>query len=396
MFKKAYILYFLIAFLFVSCDKTTEPTVSSPKTLVSGTSVSQFTKTDFINRVKSLFGGNAAQVSLFVQSGVKQYKIVYNTTTPEGNPIKASGALIVPTDFKEALALASYQHGTIFSDAEAPSYFNVASESSVGAFLASTGFIMAMPDYLGYGESKSYPHPYEHAKGLSQANADFLLAVKEFIKAEKINWNNNLLLAGYSEGGYATLATQKLLEEKYASDFTIKASSIGAGAYNKTGTFENFLKFKTSGDVVNNRSYIWVLLTYDRLSKINRPLTEYFIEPYAADIAKNGYNVTINKSIDEILQPKFKTGILNKTDAVWVAALKENDLLDWKVKTPTKFFHGDKDNYVPILNSETTVSNLKAKGSANISFEKIADGTHGSSVNQYYLGTLDFFNANKN
>jgi pimeloyl-ACP methyl ester carboxylesterase len=396
MFKKAYILYFFIAVLFVSCDKTSEPTVSSPKTLISGTASGQYSKLEFVNRVKSLFGGNAAQVALFVQSGVKQYKIIYNTTTPEGNPIKASGALIVPTDFKEPLALASYQHGTIFSDGEAPSYFNVASESSVGAFLSSTGFIMAMPDYLGYGESKSYQHPYEHAKGLSQANADFLLAVKEFIKAEKINWNNNLLLAGYSEGGYATLATQKLLEEKYAADFTIKASSIGAGAYNKTATFDNFLKSKTSGAIVNNRSYIWVLLTYDRLHKINRPMTDYFIEPYATDIVKNGYNVSINKSIDEILQQKFKTGILNKTDAVWVAALKENDLLDWKVKTPTKFFHGDKDTYVPILNSETTVVNLKAKGSTNITFEKIPDGDHSSSVNQYYLGTLDFFNANKN
>jgi pimeloyl-ACP methyl ester carboxylesterase len=396
MFKRIFILYFLLAVFFSSCNNTSEPALSSPKTLVSGTASGQYNKTEFVNRIKSLFGGNAAQVALFVQSGVKQYKIVYNTTTPEGTAIKASGALIVPTDFKEALALASYQHGTIFTDAEAPSFFNVASESSVGAFLASTGFIIAMPDYLGYGESKSYPHPYEHAKGLSQANADFLLAVKEFIKAEKINWNNNLLLAGYSEGGYATLATQKLLEEKYAADFSIKASSIGAGAYNKTATFDNFLKSKTSGDIVNNRSYIWVLLTYDRLFKINRPLTDYFIEPYATDIAKNGYNVTINKSIDEILQAKFKTGILNKTDAPWVAALKENDLLDWKVKTPTKFFHGDKDNYVPILNSETTVANLKAKGAVNITFEKIAGGDHGSSVNQYYLGTLDFFNANKN
>ena len=395
MLRKSFLLVLFIPFLFTSCDKTAVSEPVSSK-LISGSKVSEYTKAEFINRIKGLFGGNAAQATLFVQSGVKQYKIVYNTTTPEGNPIKASGALIIPIDFKDPLALASYQHGTIFTDAEAPSYFNVSSESSVGAFLASTGFIMAMPDYLGYGESKSYPHPYEHNKGLSQANADFLLAVKEYIKAEKINWNNNLLLAGYSEGGYATLATQKLIEEKYAANFNLKASSIGAGAYNKSATFDNFLKNKTSGEAVNNRSYIWVLLTYDKLYKINRPLTDYFIEPYAADIIKNGYNVTINKSIDEILQPKFKTGISTGTDAAWIVALKDNDLLDWKVKTPTKFFHGDKDTYVPILNSETTVANLKAKGSINVTFEKIAGGTHGSSVTNYYLGTLDFFNANKN
>jgi pimeloyl-ACP methyl ester carboxylesterase len=394
--KKNIIIFFGVIFFLVSGCTDKEVIEAGPKALVSSTKVSEFTQAEFINRIKLAFGNQASQISLFVRSGLKQYKIVYNTTTPEGTAIKASGALIIPTDIKEPLALGSYQHGTIFTDEEAPSYFNPASEATIGAFLASTGFIMAMPDYLGYGESKAYPHPYEHAKGQAQPTVDFLQAVKEFLIAEKVNWNNNLLLAGYSEGGFSTLATQKLLEEKYASSFKIKASSVGAGAYSKTATVENFLKNKTSGEVVNNRSYVWVMLVYDKLYKINRPMIEYFVEPYASDITKNGFKVNINKSFDEILQPKFKEGILKKTDTPWINALKDNDLTDWKTNILTVFYHGDKDTYVPFLNSEIAVEGLKVKGSPNVKLEKIPGGNHSSSVNSYYLGTLDLFNNNKN
>jgi fermentation-respiration switch protein FrsA (DUF1100 family) len=391
--KYASVLIFTV-FLF-SCDPDDGVEKNSP-VLVSASEVNTITKSSFISSLSSVFGSQAASVSFFVNSGIKQVKIVYKTKTPEGQDINASGALILPTDFKEPLALVSYQHGTIFSDADAPSYFRAQSEASVGGFLASTGYIMAMPDYLGYAESKSYPHPYEHAQGLAQPTVDFLLAVKEYLLKEKINWNNNLLLGGYSEGGYATLATHKLIEEKYAKSFNLKATSIGAGAYNKTATVENFLKNKTSGEVVNNRSYIWVVQTYNRLYKINNPLSDLFTEPYLKDINDKGLGVSINVSFDQILNPKFKTSILDKSNTAWVNAIKDNDLIDFKTQVPIKFYHGDKDTYVPFLNSETAVAGLKAKGSTNISLEKVAGGTHSSTVNAFYLGTLDHFNLNKN
>lgn len=389
----------LILFVFIvsfwSCNPDKEPAVVSSN-LVSGTALKTLSREEFKAKLNSALGATGQQISLFVTSGIKQYKISYTTTAPSGEKITASGALVVPTETKTPLALVSYQHGTIFNDTDAPSYFNDQSEATIGTFLASTGFIIAMPDYIGYGDSKNVDHPYEHAPGLSQGTVDFLLAVKQFIKNEKINWNNNLMLAGYSEGGFATMATQKLIEEKYSSEFKLKASSLGAGAYNKPLTVENFLKNKTSGEVINNRSYVWVMLTYNKLYKINRPMTDYFIEPYAADITKNGFRVSINKSFDEILQPKFKAGILDKSDMAWTAALNDNNLTNWKTNTITKLYHGTKDTYVPIINSESALSGLKAKGSPNVTLDKITDGTHSSSVNAYYLGTLELFNNNKN
>ncbi|MGL4630201.1 MAG: alpha/beta hydrolase family protein, partial [Leadbetterella sp.] len=331
--------------------------------------------------------------------GVETYKIVYKTKNTDGKEINASGALVLPIGLQGTTALASYQHGTILPEREflAPSYFNIASEATVGSFLASTGYIMAMPDYIGYGESKNLPHPYEHRASLAESSVDFLFAVKEFLTKEKSPWNQNLLLTGFSEGGYATLSLQKLIEEKYANDFKLKASAVGAGAYNKTKTVEQLFSTKSSGETTNNKSYIWVLQTYHRLYNISKPLASHFVEPFASDISKNGFQVNINRSFNEIIEPTFKDQILKNSDVAWKDAIKDNDLLDWKTTTPTRFYHGLNDTFVPVLNSETTVASLKAKGSTDVSFIPITNGTHSNqtTLTQYYLGTLDLFSLYK-
>jgi hypothetical protein len=189
---------------------------------------------------------------------------------------------------------------------------------------------------------------------------------------------------------------QKLIEEKYASEFNLKASSCGAGAYNKSQTFQSFLKNKTSGEAVNNRSYLWVLLTYDKFYGLNRNLNTYFTEPYLAQIQKDGYRATITKSFDEILQPAFVQGILTGTDTKLIEAIKDNDIYDWSPKTPTRLYHGDQDTYVPFLNSQTAYDAMTKRGAANVKLYKINGGTHSSSIADFFLGTFEFFGTYKN
>lgn len=394
-FLKFSAVFVLINVTLWSCNKTTDPSPEN-STFVSADLVKTYSKLEFATAISTAQGGLGSTFTLFIRSGVKFYRITYKTKTAEGLDVVASGAFIVPTDITEPTALASYQHGTIFDEKEAPSYFNLESEALLGAFLASTGFYIAMPDYVGYGASKSSPHPYEHRAGLAQGNVDFLIAVKEYMTSQKLNWNKNLLMAGYSQGGYATMATQKLIEEKYSTTFNLKATSCGAGAYNKSKTIESFLKNKTSGEITNNRSYIWVMLTYDRIYKINRTLSSYFKEPYLTEITKNGIGATINKSFDEILTTEFKNGILNGTDKVWVDAIADNDIFDWKSNTITRLYHGNADTYVPYLNSTTALDAMKKKGSKDVTLSTTDKGTHSSTIQDFFLGTFDLLNTYKN
>jgi pimeloyl-ACP methyl ester carboxylesterase len=359
--------------------------------LVSATLVKEYTKEELI----VAFGQAGQQLAAFVKNGVKQYKVVYNTKNTDGTTIKASGALIVPTGITEAQAMISYQHGTIFDDKDAPSYLTMTGgEGLLATFLASFGYIISAPDYIGYGASNNLPHPYEHREGLATASLDMLRAAKETITSQKINWNNNLYVSGYSEGGFATMSLLKKIEETTGTEFNLKAASSGAGAYNKTLSFKTLVSTKSSGDAVHNASYIWVLLTYDRIHKLNRPLNTYFVEPYATQIQSQKQNVRIVGSFDGLLTATVKKGITDGTDNALLTAVADNDVFDWKPKTPTRLYHGDKDTYVPYFNSETAADAMKKRG-ADVELITVKGGDHGTSISNFFLGTLEFFNLKK-
>jgi len=171
------------------------------------------------------------------------------------------------------------------------------------------GYIVSAPDYIGYGESKNIPHTYEHREGLATASLDMLRAVKEAIAQEKLNWNESTYIAGYSEGGFASMSLLKKLEETAAREFTVKAASCRAGAYNKTLSFKTLLNTPTSGIATHNASYIWVLLTCDNIYKLNRPISAYFVKPHASQTAKERQNARITGNLRDLLNPTLKKGI---------------------------------------------------------------------------------------
>lgn len=387
---KYFIISFTFAFVTWSCDKQVQVD-PQPQVLVSSTLVKELTKEQLIAALGSSLG---AQAALFISSGVKQYKIVYKTKNTDGTEIQASGALIVPIKAgTTAIPMVSYQHGTIFDDKQAPSYFSADGEGTIASVLATinTGYIVVAPDYIGYGASNTLPHTYEHREGLASASLDMLRAAKEVITKEKINWNNNLFIAGYSEGGFATLALQKKIEEETGSEFNLKASSCGAGAYNKTLSFKTLVSTPSSGNSQHNASYIWVLLTYDRIYKLNRPMTDYFVVDYATQIQKEQQYTRISGSLTTILSAAVKKGVTEGTDTALLNAVKDNDIFDWKPKTPTQLYHGTADTYVPYFNSQTAFDAMKKRGASNVELIPITGGDHGSSIQSYLLGTLSFF-----
>lgn len=387
--------YFILSIslsLFVwSCEKTPEAN-PQPVHLVSASLVHEYSKEQLL----SALGAQASDFALFVRGGVKQYKIIYKTKNTDGTDIQASGAVVIPNiPGVETYPLASYQHGTIFSDTEAPSYFNVGGEGTLASILSTLGYIVSAPDYIGYGATNNLPHTYEHREGLATASLDMLRATKEFIQQEKLKWNNNVYLGGYSEGGYATLALQKKMEEEAPGEFNLKASSCGAGAYNKTLSFKTIASTPSSGEANHNASYIWVLLTYDHIYKLNRPMNRYFIEPYASQIQQTKQNTRISGSFNSLISNELKLSLSNNSDTELINAVKDNDIFDWNPKTPTMLTHGTADTYVPYFNTQTAYDAMVKRGATTVRLNPVANGTHSSSINKYLLDTLVFFSSNQ-
>lgn len=328
----------------------------------------------------------------YVKNGIKVYKITYNTKNTDGTDITASGALVVP-DVTQPVSMISVQHGTITDDASAPSNFGNDTEAALfGAVFGSMGYIIAYPDYIGYGASKDVPHPYEHRASLASASLDMLRAAREFLKGQTaVKWDEKLYVAGYSEGGYATMALQRKIEEEASSEFNLRASSCGAGAYDKTAFMKYIINSPTLGVASYNSLYLWVLLTYDRIYKLDKPASYYFKAPYAAQIAQNGIRVNINGSFSDVLNDSFKKALNDGTDKAFLDAIADNDVYNFKPKTPTQLYHGDKDPLVFYFNSVNAYNAMQKLGAANVTFIPVPNGTHSSSVLPFLIGTQAFF-----
>lgn len=371
------------------------PQQPSTTTLASSTQIASLTRSQLTDRVAALginVGGNSTIISLILQRDVKAYRITYKTKNTDGAEIVASGALIVPVAIgTERFPMISLQHGTIFDDSQAPSYFTTSADVNAGTLFASNRYIVACPDYVGFGESKSVPHPYLHRQTEAQASLDMLRAARDFVSQNGVPWDNEVFLAGYSQGGHSTMSMLKLMEEQYPSEFTIKAASCGAGPYNVEGFMQDLVTKGSAGNASYNNLYVWVLQTYNRVYGLNRPMTAYFKEPYASDVQANGNRSSINTSINNAFSDAFKSSIVNGTDADLLKAVRDNNVYDWKPKTPLLLVHGTADQQVFYRNSTDALTAMKARGVTDISLTSAEGKDHGTAIQDFILGTYAFF-----
>ena len=330
----------------------------------------------------------------FLFYAVDSYKLVYYTVDTENRPIRASGLLSIPRKASgETSPLLSYQHGTIFTDALAPSVH--ASSIQGISYLAGTGYIVSSPDYLGYAESTSIIHPYVHADSLASASADMLRATKTFLANNNIATNNQLFLAGYSEGGYATLALQKEIQENLSGEFNVTASAAGAGPYDLNGTAE-FLANQTTN---SNPSYMnFVIKAYDSVYKLNS-IDEMYKPQYRAvintsfDGSRTGSQ--INTSLTPVTADLFEPAFLNNLQGTGSHPLKDalalNNLYDWAPIAPTRLYHGVFDEVVPYSNSTKALDTMRANGATQVTLGDCALNGHVDCAFPYVLDAISFF-----
>lgn len=175
-----------------------------------------------------------------IQYDVDIYKVTYRTIY-KGTEIVASGIVSLP-DTDDPLPMISFQHGTIVAHNEAPSKQTSTETMFLYGAFASTGMIAVFPDYIGFGSSSDIFHPYYIEEYTASAIIDNLKAASELAKKKGRSFNQNLFLAGYSEGGYATMAAHKSIEQNGLSGFNLVASFPASGGYDVKDVQERFFE----------------------------------------------------------------------------------------------------------------------------------------------------------
>jgi len=290
-----------------------------------------------------------------VEHGITIYKITY-TTNFDGEDRLASGLVCVPIT-EGAYPVLSYQNGTNTLHSKAPSVNPDSELFILLEFMASTGFIVTIPDYFGFGDADDMFHPYLHKESTVQSIIDMQHAVKELVTNYlEIDITEDLYISGYSQGGWATLQLQKAIEDEYSSLFNLKASACGAGPYDL-----NYINEYVLEQYEYPMPYFlgYMFNSYINLG-LATPASEVFKAPFDSRILTLFDGTNSGEEINNQLTPRvndlFTADFINGyyTDekfAPIVSMLNENSISAWKTTTPTMLLHGTEDTFVPTMGS---------------------------------------------
>lgn len=315
-----------------------------------------------------------------VENAVDLYRIQYKTLGSDNLPDTASGLMVIPqVPAGTQLPIVMYEHGTTAGPTDVPSQLRGGFEVAMG--YAAFGFITFAPDYLGLGSSRGF-HPYVHAATEASASLDMLNGGLEYLDTHEPEWNPNFLfVAGYSQGGHASMALHKEIEDFWTFVYPVTAATHMSGPYSISGVMRDLILSDVS---YGSPAYIaYIMLGYNEVyGNLYTDLNEVFVEPYVTNI-QNFSNGTINLTTlnsqliaqlaaagdtinKRMFQDSIIDAILTKPDHPINVALNENDTYNWAPAAPTRLYYCGNDEQVPNENSIVAEAAMQALGAPDV------------------------------
>ena len=393
-FKTIFLLTTLLIFV-ISCSNNPVTITNPPSTergyLVSYTKAGSITSDEIIS-----INQEEGDISEYAHHDLDFYSIVYNSVDA-GNPLEVSGLVFIPQNMTNEVDLIQYHHGTTIPFVEeehTPSLYTGGESESVevyfiGATMASNGYVVSLPDYVGYGISADREHPYTVHHELAEVSIDMLRATKQLLAELSISFSNDVFLTGWSEGGGAALATHKYCQEKYSGEFNVKASSLFAGPYDYSGFFKQIISESHANDDAFP-IYSWALYSLNKYNPaLNRNTNTIWSYPVSDQFdaldAPSG-------NVSEVFLPSFTDNVLNETDTELISAFEENSLIKGWLPHGHLFFHSGTDDLIVPHDNSTKAHQHFQSINANSTLYEYPNGNHYTPLNDYIGTTLNDFN----
>ncbi len=311
---------------------------------------------------------------------VTVHRVQYESVDSTGNnPATLSGLLIIPDtpNSQPSMPILGLQRGTEVYRKGAPSQFDITQplntpEVIIGMMLACLdGYIVAMADYQGMGEDTKNIQPYVSAKPLAQSVVDLLLDTKDYVQTLPFNrWNQQVYLTGYSQGGYVTMATARMIEEdqELAEKLPLQAVAPCAGPYSLSDAMR-FLMLREEKFVEGGHFILMAIRGFNAtygdefgdgiFSKQGALRPEY---QHLWDLANGEHTAAeIHKEMPPIPRDCLSFRLLEELSNPESSAFKvlqENDLVNWQPNAPLHLYHNPSDDMVPFRNSEIAYNNI--------------------------------------
>lgn len=403
-------LFFLSVVLLFGCSKDKGSTEPTPEVVYKSYVSHEYIKKYSLSSIQTLFSSlqllypDAGQLANMANYDVEIYKIEYKTMLKEENVI-ASGLVCIPIAPGSSFPIISFQNGTNTAHANAPSVDLMNPMFQYLHASASMGYVMIIPDYLGFGSSEQITHPYMHKESTVDVVENMILATIEMMDHDLIpvQWDEDLYLIGYSQGGWSTLTTHFDISQQPALSYSVTASACGAGPYDLS-VVQNYM---FEGVTYPQPVYMaYTGISYHALGLINNPLTDLFNEPYAS--ALPGYfsgeytnaeiNTFLTDTVARLIAPSFLIGI--NDDPLYGAyrtAINNNSIHGWNTKEPIRLYHGSVDTYVPPATTEKVYGEFVAAGASDkVVYIPLPGQTHTSGIVPMAIDALLWFSEMEN
>ncbi len=327
------------------------------------------------------------------RNGVKLYRVRYRTVIPErGNrPVVAEGLVAVPDRAASSYPVVSYQHGTVFSRTEVPSFPEQSPETRfMIAQFAGNGYILIAADYIGKGTSAE-PDSYLIKESTTQACMDMLSATKAVLASLSIT-PGDLFLSGWSQGAYNTMVFRNRLEQ---AGVTVTAAATASTPMDLYVLITRWINNRTSLDsdwlvgctalLINSYEQYYTMsgLSGAAIKSLYRQSARDF---YDNKIGWAEASKLFPKSTKELLQTDFADAgslVANR----FFQKLQENQAYQWRFRTPSRYYYGKIDEVVPPYIATLPVSYQEAVGGATAT--AVYAGDNADHRGTFIFGMLD-------
>ncbi len=321
-------------------------------------------------------------------------RVRYPSQNFAGKACELSGLVAFPASGAPK-GLVVYYHGTTAVRDDVPSRCTSKAgdlESLLVIFaFVSGGYAVAMPDYLGLGDSKEV-QPYAYGSVNSRSGIDMIEPTRAHLSQRGIGLGSRLFITGYSQGGAVAMWATRQLQ---AAGQRVTAAAPMSGAYDVSHVeIPAILSSQSNFVWLATRFYFaaYLGLTYCQLfdsenvaaglSKIFVPSFATYV-PYVFDTVKTddakvaklglkGFEVGAVKSIKHALQPAFEK-VLEACDVSdpLVRGLVAEDCIDWKPEMPMCVICLSRDFLVPPANARNAVGVMKARGADRVNLVEV-------------------------
>jgi pimeloyl-ACP methyl ester carboxylesterase len=311
------------------------------------------------------------------RNAVKLYRITYPSVIPEhGNkPTLTSGLLAIPDTTDKSLPMVSYQHGTVYGKQQVPSFPEESPETQLMiAQFAGQGYLLIGADYFGLGIS-SEPEGYMVKGSHQQATYDMINASRQVLAQMKLA-DTRLFLAGWSQGGFVTMA---LLEKLEGIGMKVQGTATASAPLDVFALLNGFLSFPRKFDA-NWLNSIVILSSFAYENYYGIPgLAHSVLTDEYYDVAKKAYDrqpfnpADIPQDLHKLIRPEYFNAQYFANSA-YGRLIGSAQAYRWVIASPVHNYYGESDEAITIGVGKMAMTYAQSMGSGNTQVEAISTG----------------------